>query len=309
MRPDQVGRRVKLRQLEILSPVVECGTMGKAADRLALSQPVISKAIADLESTLGARLLDRSPQGAEPTLYGGALLKRSIAIFDELRQSVGEIKFLADPTAGELRVACADSMLSGLVPTIINKLLSRHPRLTFHVSQGLSGASLYQELRERSVDLVLGKLAVPFAEADLQPEILFEEHYVVVSGARSQWARRRSIKLAELINERWILQPTDNNEGTAQMSEIFHTCGLDVPHASVHSASIQLYKALVASGRFLAMLPMSVLRFGGKRALIKVLPVELPQVGASPDPTRSPEADIVDHGRVALATADHSRSP
>jgi DNA-binding transcriptional LysR family regulator len=116
------------------------------------------------------------------------------------------------------------------------------------------------------------------SEPDLQPEVLFEEHYVVVTGARSPWVRRRRIKLVELINERWILQPANNNEGTAQISEIFHTSGLKVPSASVHSASIQLYEALVASGRFLAMLPMSVLRFGGKRASIKVLPVELPQV-------------------------------
>src|SRR5712671_426293 len=119
MWPDQVGRRVKLKQLEVLFAVIECGTMGKAAERLSLSQPVISKAIADLERTVGARLLDRGPHGAEPTQYGRALLKSSVAIFDELRQSIGEIKFLADPTVGELRIACADSMLSGLLPVII----------------------------------------------------------------------------------------------------------------------------------------------------------------------------------------------
>ena len=156
MWPDQVGRRIKLRQLEILFAVAECGTMGKAAERLAITQPVISKAIAELERTLGVVLLDRGPQGAEPTLYGRALLKRSIAIFDELRQSVGEVKFLADPTAGELRVGCADSMLSGLLPAIINRLSDRHPRLTFRVGQAPSGASLYREVRERNVDLVLG---------------------------------------------------------------------------------------------------------------------------------------------------------
>lgn len=278
MWPDQIGRRIKLRQLEILFAVVACGTMGKAAERLAMSQPVVSKAIADLENALGARLLDRGPHGAEPTLYGRALLKHSVAIFDELRQSIGEIKFLADPTAGELRIACADSMLSGLLPVIINTLCSRHPKLTFHVSQGLSGASLYRELRARNVDLVLGKLAAPFAEADLKPEILFEERYVVVAGAKSPWVRRRSIRLAELIDERWILQPANNNEGTAQMSEIFHACGLEVPRAAVHAASIQLYEALAASGQFLAMLPMSASRFGPKRPSIRILPVNLPQV-------------------------------
>jgi DNA-binding transcriptional LysR family regulator len=278
MWPDQVGRRIKLRQLEILFAVVECGTMGKAAEQLALSQPVISKAIADLEHTVGARLLDRGPQGAEPTSYGQALLKRGVAIFDELRQGVGEIKFLSDPTAGELRVACADSMLSGLLPLIINRLCGRHPKMTFHVSQAFSGAPLYRELRERNVDLVLGKVAIPFTEADMKPEVLFEERYVVVAGARSAWLRRRSIKLAELIDERWVLQPPDNNEGRIQISEIFHACGLVVPHAAVLSASIQLYDALAASGQFLAMVPASVLRFGFKRSSIKVLPVKLPLI-------------------------------
>jgi DNA-binding transcriptional LysR family regulator len=276
MWPDRIGRRIKLRQLEVLYAVVECGTMGKAAERLALSQPVVSKTIADLENTLGARLLDRGPQGAEPTQYGRALLKRSVAIFDELRQGVSEIKFLADPTAGELRIACADSMLSGLLPLIIRRLCARHEKLTFHVSQTFSGASLYQELRERNVDLVLGKLALPLSEPDMSPEILFEERYVVVAGVQSPWVRRRRVKLAELLNDRWVLPPPGNSEGRIQISEIFTAEGLEFPRAAVFTSSVQLYETLAASGQFLAMLPLSVLRFGLQRPSIKVLPVKLP---------------------------------
>src|ERR1700704_1276129 len=97
---ERVGRRLKLRDLRILMTVVECGTMGKAAERLAISQPVVSKAIADMEHALGVRLLDRSQRGVEPTPYGRALIKRGIAIFDEMRQGIEEIEFLSDPTAG-----------------------------------------------------------------------------------------------------------------------------------------------------------------------------------------------------------------
>lgn len=277
MWPDRIGRRIKLRQLEILFAVVECGTMGKAAERLALSQPVVSKAIADLERTLGVRLLDRGPQGAEPTLYGRALLKRSIAIFDELRMSVGEIEFLADPTAGELQIGCADSMLSGLLPVIIEKLCGRHPRLTFRISQAPSGAGLYRELRERNVDLILGKLAMPRTEADLKHELLFDEQQFIVTGLQSPWARRRSIRLAELVNERWILPPSDS-AGAAQIAEIFRASGLELPHATVVAISIQLCNALAVNGQFLAMLPRSVLWLATKHLSIKVLPVKLPDV-------------------------------
>ena len=87
-----ISRQLKLRQLRILVEVGQRGSMGKAGEELGISQPVVSKAIADLEHALGVRLLDRLPQGVEPTLYGRALIKRSIAVFDDLRTSVSEIE-------------------------------------------------------------------------------------------------------------------------------------------------------------------------------------------------------------------------
>jgi DNA-binding transcriptional LysR family regulator len=103
----RLGRHLKLRNLNVLLTVARCGRMGKAAAELALSQPAISKTIADMEFTLGVRLLDRSPQGVEPTIYARALLDRGLIAFDELRQAVKHIEYLADPTAGKLRIGCA----------------------------------------------------------------------------------------------------------------------------------------------------------------------------------------------------------
>ena len=81
---DRIGRRIRLRDLHILLAVVQHKSMAKAADYLAISKPVISKSIADLEHMLGVRLLERDRHGAEPTAYGTALLKRGITVFDEL---------------------------------------------------------------------------------------------------------------------------------------------------------------------------------------------------------------------------------
>jgi DNA-binding transcriptional LysR family regulator len=105
---DRIGRRLKPRDLHVFLAVAEQGNMAKAAEQLAISRPVVSKTIAALEHTLGVRLLDRNPKGVEPTLYGHALLKRSVTVFDELRQGVKEIEFLADPNAGEVRCACTE---------------------------------------------------------------------------------------------------------------------------------------------------------------------------------------------------------
>ena len=100
----RLGRRLRVRDLYVLSTVVKSGGIGKAARQLAMTQPAVSAAIANLEHMLGVRLLDRSPRGIEPTIYAYAMLKRSIAVFDELKQSVKDVESLADPATGELRI-------------------------------------------------------------------------------------------------------------------------------------------------------------------------------------------------------------
>jgi molybdate transport repressor ModE-like protein len=101
---DRIGRRIKLSDLHILLAVAQSGSMAKAANELAVSHPVVSRSISELEHTLGVRLLERNPHGVELTEYGHALLNRSHAAFDELRQGVKDIELLSDPTAGEVRI-------------------------------------------------------------------------------------------------------------------------------------------------------------------------------------------------------------
>src|SRR5436309_12067521 len=101
---DRIGNRMKLQDLHVLMTVVQAGSMGKAAQLLNTTQPNVSRSIAELEHTLGVRLLDRHRQGIEPTEYGRALLDCGAAVFDDLRHGMKNIESLADPTAGEVRI-------------------------------------------------------------------------------------------------------------------------------------------------------------------------------------------------------------
>jgi DNA-binding transcriptional LysR family regulator len=152
---DRIGARLKLRDLHILMTVVHQGGMGRAAKHLAVSQPVISKAISDLESVLKVRLLDRTSKGTEPTTYGGAGVRWGSIVFDELRNGIKEIELLADPTGGEVRIASAETLNANFVPTVIGRLNNKFPRLVYSVLQESSIADLCNLLRERRVDLVV----------------------------------------------------------------------------------------------------------------------------------------------------------
>ena len=121
---DRIERRLKLHDVRVLMSVVQAGSMSKAAERLGTAQPALSRSIAALEHALGVRLLDRSPQGVEPTAFGRALIKRGVAVFNELRQGVKDIEHLADPTAGELRIGTSEGIAAGPVLAVIDRTLA-----------------------------------------------------------------------------------------------------------------------------------------------------------------------------------------
>jgi DNA-binding transcriptional LysR family regulator len=273
----RIGRRLRLRDLHVFFSVVQCGSMGKAAVQLGVSQPTVSEAIADLEQTFGVRLFDRSPQGVEPTSYGFALLKRAVAAFDELRQSGQDIEFLSDPTVGELLIGCSESISSAILPPIIHQFSQKYPRVTFDVGIGATDASL-NKLRNRHVDLVLSRpawgLPADGTDKELNVSILFQDELVVAAGADNPLTRRRTLDLADLVNERWILTAPDYWSSKA-MAEAFRARGLSMPIIAVKSLSIPLRTKLVATGEFITALPRSNLVLEGSQFPLKALPVDL----------------------------------
>ncbi len=153
---DRIGRRLKLSDLHILLVVAQCGSMAKAASQLSISHPVVSRAINQLEQVLGVQLLERHAHGVGLTDFGRVLLSRSQAAFDELRHGVKDIEFLADPTAGEIRVGSTVALAESFVSAVVDRLSRRHPRVVFTILTG-STEEMRHMLDERGVDLLLAR--------------------------------------------------------------------------------------------------------------------------------------------------------
>jgi DNA-binding transcriptional LysR family regulator len=271
---DRIGNRMKLQDLHVLMTVVQAGSMGKAAQILNTTQPNISRSIGELEQALGVRLLDRHRQGIEPTEYGRALLDCGAAVFDDLRQGVKNIAFLADPAAGELRIGTTTFLAASFVSALVDRLSRRYPRIVFHLVTGYT-ETLHRELAERNVDLLIVRGSGPIADPRYDFEFLFDDSYVVAAGAQNQWVRRRRIEIAELVNELWVLPPPDSVIGSIVM-DAFRASGLDYPRVSVVTDCPHMRISLLATGRFVTIFPASAFRFLTKRSELKILPVELP---------------------------------
>lgn len=271
----QIGRRLRLRDLFVFFTVVRSGSMAKAAAQLNVSTPAVSEIIADLEHALGVRLLDRSPRGVLATPYGEALMKCGEAAFDELRQGVRAIEFLADPTAGELKIGCPESIVAAILPQVVQHFSQKYPRVTVHVDNVPTPALGDPGLRDRKYDLLLARLVRrPLDDLptdDLNVEHLFDDPLILASGMNSPWARRRRIDLAELIGEPWILPPPNTWE-YACVAEAFRSRGFDIPPVSLVTISVPFRAHLLASGHYIATLALSVARLHS----LKVLSVDLP---------------------------------
>jgi DNA-binding transcriptional LysR family regulator len=308
----RLGGRLRLRDLHILSVVVERGSMAKAATQLRMAQPSVSEAIGTLEAALRVRLLDRSRRGVLPTVYARALLRRSHIVFDELRQGMKEIEFLADPSRGEVRLGCPET-LAGVVSSIIDRMSVRHPQVAVHVVPTEPLMLQLGGLRERSADLLVGRLASALIEDDIEAERLFDDGLFVVAGAGHPLSRRRKIEMAELTAQRWILSPPGNLL-MPLVAQAFGRKGLAVPSPTVSTVSVHVRSQLLATGRFLAIMPGSALRQSAERWQLKALPVdlgvEMPPVGILTLKNRmlSPAAELfIEHARAYARTTDRGR--
>ena len=272
----QIGRRLKLRDLHTLLAVARTGSMSKAGQELSVSQPAVSSVIAELEQTIGVPLVDRSVRGVELTVYGRELIERTRAAFDELKQGIRNIEFLAHPTEGEVRIGCSESV-AAVLASVIQQFSEEYPGIALYVNHVVSPSLELQDLRDRHVDLCLARLATGAAEAhdELNVEIVFDDEMVLAVGAQNRLASRRSIDLADLVDEPWILTPAGSRNHST-LTQAFRARGLRMPQARLTTFSVPLRAGLLASGRFITVFPRSVLSSYGVPFGLKALPVEMP---------------------------------
>jgi DNA-binding transcriptional LysR family regulator len=187
---------------------------------------------------------------------------------------VKNIEFLTDPAAGDVRIGCNPFLAASFGSAVVDRLSRHYPRIVFHALAAPTEI-LHRALLEREVDLLVAQKIGPFAGEQLGFENLYDDEYVVIAGANNPWSRRRKIKLAELVNEAWLLPPPESAPGAIAV-QAFGDSGVEYPRVTLFTPSHEMRISLLATGRYLTILLASVLKFATRRVELKVLPVDLP---------------------------------
>lgn len=252
----RLARRLRLRDLHTLLVVLESGSMAKAAGRLALTQPAVSKAMAEMEAELGVPLLERDARGVRPTTFGEAMAARARAIVDELGQGARDLAHLADPDVGEVRIGTTEPM-TFTVAEAIQHVARGRPRITFDVAISDTG-TLLADLRARRLDVVVTRYGLDAGDEDFDAVWLFRVPLVAVADRRNPLLRRKGLRLVDVMDEPWTLSPPETFLGRL-VAAAFRREGLLLPPAAVTSVSIAMRLSLIAGGRYLSMLPRTML--------------------------------------------------
>ncbi|WP_198371973.1 LysR family transcriptional regulator [Roseomonas rosulenta] len=264
----RLARRLRLKDLDALLTVIEAGSMARAAQRLALTQPAVSKAMAEMEATLGVPLLERDARGVRATAFGEAMAERARAMLDELGQAERDIAHIADPLAGEVRIGTTEPM-TFTVAEAIRRLAAERPRVAFDIAIADTG-TLMEDLRARRLDVVVTRAGAGEAAEDIAAEWLYRVPLVVVADRANPLVRRRGLRLADLAGEPWTLSPPGTFLGRL-VSAAFAREGLAVPRAAVVSVSIVMRLSLIAGGPWLSVLPRNLLHHPTSAGFLRAL--------------------------------------
>jgi DNA-binding transcriptional LysR family regulator len=198
-------------------------------------------------------------------------------VFDEIRQSAMDIQSIADPTSGEIRMACFEGLSATILPEILLPFVRQYPHVVVHVDNLASGGRDLSGLQNRLYDLAFVRLDAPqLAQVtdEFAVTALFDDDLVVGVGPDNPLVKRASVRLADLVDEPWILSPPGFWHH-ARTEEAFRAEGLVMPPPRIVSLSVTLRAHLLAAGPYVSVFAGVVMQLLSRRFGMVALPVKL----------------------------------
>lgn len=230
--------------------------MHAAAGAVHISQPALSKAIANLEAQLGVTLLDRGPRGVTPTPFGETLFRYAKMIDSELRRAVAELDAMRGMTRGTIVIGVIPTMTT-IVGQVARMVMELHPGLKLKLRVAFS-AELTPALLEGELDLALLLLPSDSAPMGLAFEPLLQTGPVVVVRENHPLAGRRPLSLQDLAKYPWLFPdyPPSHRE---IVHRAFIDAGVPPPTAALDVSTVIFFDALIRETDLVTVAPATLL--------------------------------------------------
>lgn len=256
-----------LRQLRYFATVVHEGSVSRAAERLAMTQPPLSAVIAQLERELGVRLLERHSRGVDATMAGELLARESGRLLAEVDELAAAVRGVGSGRTGRLTIATTSPVAWEILPNLLEAFDRASPDVETEIVEARD-PDVIDQVRDRRADVGLvyctrTQHLERLRGRDLEIALVHREPVVIVVPSSSPLARRSTVGLADLAHEDWITpMPYDGFPGLAAHTRAAWDLAGVSPSPRHTVASLSTVVRLVAAGMGVAMVPASVRAIG-----------------------------------------------
>ena len=264
--------RLKIRHLNSLVAIAETGSLVRAADQLSITQPAVSKTLAELEDIVGRRLFERTPRGVKLTSAGRVLLRYAGSTLRSIREGLESISGETAAEAPTLLIGALPNVAATVLPPALLRFADHLPHARVTVRTG-SNAQLIAALRQGVLDVVIGRLAEPSDMQGLTFEQLYMEPLVLVVRPRHELARRRRATAATLRDWRLVL-PDAGTRIREAADRFFIASGMSLPQRTIETIDVSFGRSYVLQSDAVWCVPLGVVQDDlAQRTLVR-LPIE-----------------------------------
>jgi DNA-binding transcriptional LysR family regulator len=271
-----IARKFRLRHVELIAEVYDAGSILKASRRLNLTQPTVTKALQDVEATLGVPLFRRSNRGLEPTAYGEIFARHAKIVLAQLRHAAEELESLRAGYSGKVTVGTLLAAAASILPDAIALLKKDRPGVAISIVVGTYDI-LLPSLVVGDLDMVLGRMPEEGRRHTLVYEDFYSEPICLVVRRGHPLTRKRRLGLRELVNEAWLL-PLPETSLRRQIERAFLDADAPLPRNVIESVSILTNRVLLRKSDCIGVMPYHVALDDVEHGLLSILPVKLKSI-------------------------------
>jgi LysR family hydrogen peroxide-inducible transcriptional activator len=239
-----------LRQLQFLLAIRKEGSFVAAAEAVGVTQPTLSAGIKELESSLGAILIERGRSGAVLTAAGEEAAERAQRAVNEVEDMVRAVRSAGQPFSGVFRLGAIPTIAPFLLPRIMPALKQRYPRLRLHLREDLT-TRLVDALRARSLDAAI--IALPYSAHGVATIPVAEDEFLLACPSQHPLAVREALSPEDLKAEELLLL----EDGHCLREHALSACRLASVRGSpeVSATSLHTLVQMVSGGMGVTLLP------------------------------------------------------
>lgn len=279
---DRVLRsNLKLKHLQLLVALDQLRHLGKTAEFLAITQPAVSKTLAEIERMFDLSLFNRSTRGTEPTPYGESIIRFARTVLSEFERTKEELEDTLSGASGKTNVGAMVVAMPTLLSPAIAKLKQTSSKTRVLVEEG-DLTRLLPRLRRGELDLLVGRLEPGYAAPDLKTEALYNESMCLVVHKAHLLSKKRKVTWSDLTQTAWVVPPAWASSRT-KLIQAFHQHGLNPPEDLVETASFLAIFNAVMDQEAVGFVAQAVGKHFEQKGFFKILPIvlamDLPPVG------------------------------